>query len=193
MKAARVQLARLKLAGMHRLACFVLVSALAAPLLCSAEARGGLTIHRCIGEHGEIVFSDARCGSGAELRIDRPTARERSSDPAAAVAMACPRSPDELRAVFADALSRRDTNAISSLVHWHGVGGAEARERLREIDELARRPLIGIELGTDAMFATDEAASPGILTVRTGSTKYAGPREREFRVGETGGCYWIDW
>ena len=173
---------------MRRLALLVLVFAFAAPRLACAE--DGQTIHRCIGEHGEIVFSGVVCGT--EVRAD-PRASTSALGARPAVAMACPRSADELRDVFADALSRRDTNAIASLVRWDGVGGTEARARLKEIAELGARPLIGVELNADAMPASDAPDPSATLTVRTGSTSYGGPREREFRVGASGGCFWLDW
>jgi hypothetical protein len=173
------------------LRCVRLLIALAILTPCVAQAQGQ-TVHRCIGEHGEIVFSGVACG-GAEVRADPRSSSSPAIDAASAVAMTCPRSPAELRDLFANALSRRDTNAITSLVRWNGVGGAEARERLKEIAELGQRPLIGIELNTDVSFAKDVPEPSGTLTVRTGSTSYGGPREREFRVGVGGGCYWLDW
>ena len=178
------------------LLCLALLSVLAAP--CIAQTENGQTVHRCIGEHGEIVFSGVACG-GAEIgsataavHID-PRSSPAASDAASAAAMTCPRSPAELRDLFANALSRRDTNAITSLVRWNGVRGAEAHERLKEIAELGRRPLLGVELASDASLADDVPESSGTLTVRTGSTSYGGPSEREFRVGVGGGCYWLDW
>jgi len=170
--------------------CFVLLLVLAAP--CVAQTENGQTVHRCIGEHGEIVFSGIACGA-AEIGAEPRPSSSLADDAASAVAMTCPRSPAELRDLFANALSRRDTNAITSLVRWNGVRGAEARERLKEIAELGQRPLIGVELDTDASFAKDAAEPSGTLTVRTGSTSYGGPREREFRVGVGSGCYWLDW
>ncbi|HEY6984485.1 MAG TPA: hypothetical protein VH375_00270 [Rhodanobacteraceae bacterium] len=168
----------------------VLLVALAVPR--AAFAEDGQTIHRCIGEHGEIVFSGIACAG--EVRVDPRAAVAPAAEAARpAVAMACPRSGDQLRDVFADALARRDTNAITSLVRWDGVGGAEARERLKEIAELGARPLIGVELSTEDAPAADAPESAATLTVRTGSTSYGGPREREFRVGASGGCFWLDW
>ena len=176
---------------MRLLACLALLFVVATP--CFAQADDGQTIHRCIGEHGEIVFSGVACG-GTEIRADpRASPTSPTTDAASAVAMACPRSPVELRDLAANALARRDTNAISSLVRWDGVGGAEARERLKEIAELGKRPLIGVELTADASLAADEPAPGGTLIVRTGSTSYGGPRDREFRVGASGGCYFLDW
>lgn len=174
---------------MRRLVLLVLLFILAAPHLACAE--DGQTVHRCIGEHGEIVFSGVACGSA--VRAD-PRASPTATDARPAVAMACPRSADELRDVFTDALSRRDTNAIASLVRWDGVGSAEAHERLKEIAELGARPLIGVDLSAaDATPGSDAPDPSATLTVRTGSTSYGGPREREFRVGASGGCYWLDW
>ena len=175
---------------MRFFAYLVLLFVLAAP--CAAQTDDGQAIHRCIGEHGEIVFSGVACGA-TEIRADPRPSSSPATDAASAVAMACPRSPDELRNLFANALARRDTNAISSLVRWDGVGGAEARARLKEIAELGQRPLIGVELDGDVRFAKDVPEPSGTLTVRTGSTSYGGPREREFRVGASGGCYWLDW
>jgi hypothetical protein len=180
---------------MRRLACIAFLLLLGQP--CVAQSDGeqnddGQKIHRCIGEHGEIVFSGIAC-AGTEVRAAPRTSSSPTAAPTTAVAMACPRSPDELRDVFADALTRRDTNAIASLVRWDGVGGAEARQRLKDIAELGQRPLIGVELDSDVTVAKDAPEPSGTLTVRTGSTSYGGPREREFRVGTSGGCYWLDW
>jgi hypothetical protein len=175
---------------MRLLACLAFLLILATP--CVAQTDDGQKVHRCIGEHGEIVFSGIAC-TGAEVRAGPRASSSPTASATAAVAMACPRSPDALRDVFADALTRRDTNAIASLVRWDGVGGAEARERLKEIAELGQRPLIGVELGGDVASAGDPTEPAGTLTVRTGSTSYGGPREREFRVGASGGCFWLDW
>ncbi|HEX5122878.1 MAG TPA: hypothetical protein VFV97_06495 [Rhodanobacteraceae bacterium] len=181
---------------MRLLACIALLLFLAQPCVAQTEDGqngDGQKIHRCIGEHGEIVFSGIAC-AGTEVRAaPRTSSLPTPTAPASAVAMACPRSPDELRDVFADALTRRDTNAIASLVRWEGVGGAEARQRLKDIAELGQRPLIGVELDGDITLAKDVPEPSGTLTVRTGSTSYGGPREREFRVGTSGGCYWLDW
>ncbi|HKE48662.1 MAG TPA: hypothetical protein VKB52_11405 [Rhodanobacteraceae bacterium] len=175
---------------MRLLACLALLFVLATP--CVAQTDDGQTVHRCIGEHGEIVFSGIACGA-IGIRADPRPASSPKADASTAVAMTCPRSPDALRELFANAFARRDTNAITSLVRWDGVGGAEARERLREIAELGQRPLIGVELEADAGLAADEPAPGGTLIVRTGSTSYGGPRDRAFRVGASGGCYWLDW
>jgi hypothetical protein len=175
---------------MRLLACLALLFVLAAPAV--AQTDNGQRVHRCIGEHGEIVFSGLAC-SGAEVRVDPRPSLSPAINAASAVAMTCPRSPAELRDLFANALSRRDTNAITSLVRWNGVGGAEAHERLKEIAELGQRPLLGVELDTDTRLPEDVPEPSGTLTVRTGSTSYGGPREREFRVGVGGGCYWLDW
>jgi hypothetical protein len=161
-----------------------------------AHADDGQRVHRCVGEHGEIVFSGLPCGAGARIGADAGTS---ASNTQSAVALACPRSAGELRSVLGDALSRHDTNAVASLVRWDGVRGAEARERLREIADLGARPLLGIELdaGAEAAFEssgeTDGESPPVELVVRTGSDEHGSPREHAFRIGASSGCYWLDW
>ena len=161
-----------------------------------ARADDGQRVHRCVGEHGEIVFSGLPCRGDARFDA-RATTSVR--DARSAVALTCPRSAEELRSVLGDALARHDTNAVASLVRWDGVGGAEARERLREIADLGARPLLGIELDADvdaqpsSSDPDDASLPPGELIVRTGSSAHGAPREHAFHIGASSGCYWLDW
>jgi hypothetical protein len=158
-----------------------------------ATARAeGQSVHRCIGAQGEIVFSGLPCGAAGatDAPASAPPDIERSM-----AAPVCPASTDALRTLIAQALARRDANAIAGVLRWDGVGGAEARRRLRELSELATRPLLGIDVdGGDEAAAGEPAASlPAALTVRTGSGDDGGTREHEFRISTSGGCYWLDW
>lgn len=107
----------------------------------------------------------------------------------------CPATADALRALIAEALARRDANAIAGVLRWDDVGGAEARRRMRELAELAMRPLLGIDLDVsgEAAAADPDASPPAALTVRTGSGDDGGTREHEFRISTSSGCYWLDW
>jgi hypothetical protein len=158
----------------------------------SQSARGeGQSVHRCIGAQGEIVFSGLPCGTTGATDAPSPA----PPDTARSIAAACPASADALRTLIADALARRDANAIAGVLRWDGVGGAEARRRLRELAELATRPLLGIDLdgSGEAAAADPDASPPAALTVRTGSGDDGGTREHEFRISASGGCYWLDW
>src|SRR3982751_2645246 len=120
---------------MTRLAFLVLVFTIAAPCVAHAE---GQTVHRCIGEHGEISFSGLPCaGVDAEPKpastlqssamagdtiADDATGNERTLP-----TKMCPASEDALRNLIADAFTRRDANALAGVMRWDGVGGATAR------------------------------------------------------------------
>lgn len=183
-----------------RAALLCLMLAIAAPC---AFARTG-TVHRCIGEHGEISFSDAPCaGAAASSPVSAPAA---ISPDGGRAKDTCPASAEALRDVVADAFTRRDANTLAGIMRWDGVGGAAAAERMRELADLTGRPLLGIELGaaddagadTDARPATNEPAPEparpegGFLVVRIGSLA-GGAGEHEFRLTPAGGCYWLDW
>jgi hypothetical protein len=174
-------------------------------VLLALIASGGVraaTVHRCIGEHGEIAFSEARCASGRELGITavetsaptQPAARA-VSEPRAPSSATCPATPEALRDRIAGAFAQRDANTLAGVMRWDGISGGAANVRMRELVELTSRPLVGIELGGEAIEASlaDESPPPAtLLTVRTGGLA-GGASEREFRVTSSEGCYWIDW
>ena len=161
---------------------------------CAIARAEGQSVHRCIGAQGEIVFSGLPCGAAGTT--DAPSSAPPDIERSIA-APVCPASADALRSLIAQALARRDANAIAGVLRWDGVGGAEARRRLSELAELATRPLLGIDLdGSGEAAAGDPAAAlPAALTVRTGSggDGDGGTREHEFRISTSGGCYWLDW
>jgi hypothetical protein len=160
------------------------------------------TVHRCIGQHGEIAFSGTRCADGRELgSTDAESAAPSTStprsapEPRASTSPTCPATPDALRDRIAEAFARRDANTLSGVMRWDGVSGGAANARMRELVELTERPLMGIELGGEAIEASlgdEPPPAATLLTVRTGGLA-GGESEREFRVTQSGGCYWIDY
>jgi hypothetical protein len=169
---------------------------------CALARADGQSVHRCIGAQGEIVFSGVPCGTPAPAVAPSSTSPITSGRAIAPVN--CPASVETLRTLIADALARRDANAIAGVMRWDGVGGAAARQRMREIAELAARPMLGIDAsgGADLVQAAPDApedaeivqpAPPTTLLVRTGSSEDGGSREHEFGVVHSDGCYWLDW
>jgi hypothetical protein len=158
------------------------------------------TVHRCIGEHGEIAFSEARCASGRELAgtgIESSAPPPLSAlGPRASTSPTCPASPEALRDRIVEAFARRDANTLAGVLRWDGVSGGAANARMRELVELTGQPLMGIELGGEAIEASlgEELPPPAatLLTVRTGGLA-GGQGEREFRVTASEGCYWLSW
>ena len=177
---------------MFRAACFALALAFAITAPCVAFAQSQ-TIHRCIGEHGEISFSGTPCtGASAPAAIPGQTTMAGDS---ATPKPTCPASEDALRTLIADAFARRDANTLAGVMRWDGVGGAAARERMRELADLTGRPLLGIDIDAASMdepAAGDARGEAAMLTVRTGSLE-GGASEHAFRLMPASGCYWLDW
>ena len=181
-----------------RTAGFLIVLALAA---CGTSQAA--TVHRCVGEHGEIAFSETRCASGRELgttdlesSAPAPRTQRTPSEPrASSTSPVCPASPDALRDRITEAFARRDANTLAGVMRWDGVGGGAANARMRELVEYTGQPLMGIELGGAAIEASlgdEPPPAATLLTVRTGGLA-SGESEREFRVTPSDGCYWLDW
>lgn len=170
------------------------IAAAVVPCLAAAE---GQNVHRCIGEHGEISFSGTPCNGSPSGIQPASSSTTSSSLPRARpiVATTCPGSADALRDVIAQAFARRDANTIAGVMRWDGVGGAAARERMRELAELTGHPLLGIDIddaGTSGDSAESQPPQATLLTVHIGSLE-GGASEHEFRLMPAGGCYWLDW
>jgi hypothetical protein len=125
-------------------------NALAAPI----EHADGQSVHRCIGEHGEITFSGLPCtgATAAPVGANGASANATISNgsPQYSAGAACPATLDALRDAIAAAFARRDANAIAGIVRWDGVGGGAARERMRDLAALIASPLLGIDIQSDA-------------------------------------------
>lgn len=169
----------------------LLIAPMSTPI--RARADDGQAVHRCVGRHGEIVFSGLACAatdaaSGSATGADATIAPLPTS--------ACPASFDELRGRVAAALARHDPNALANLLRWRGVGTGAATERLRVLRDLVKRPLLAIDGGDatdDAATIARPATASGSLRVRTGSNGNSGMREYTFATGLDNSCYWLMW
>lgn len=151
----------------------------------------GQRVHRCVGLHGEIVFSGLSCAAS------QSTGTEFSSNSGAAplpAADSCPSSRIELSERVVAAITRHDPNALAGMLRWRGVSGEAAKIRLRTLRDLARRPLLAIDAATDQQTDDDTAvdAADG-MHVRTGGGDSGGVHEHAFGVALEGGCYWLVW
>jgi len=178
----------------------VLLMLLPVALAASATLHAA-NVHRCIGEHGEIAFSENRCASGREIAgtvdaVATRSAPQSAPEPRTPTSPTCPATPDALRDRIAEAFARRDANTLAGVMRWDGVSGGAANARMRELVELTQQPLTGVELGGEAIETSlgDQPAPPPatLVTVRTGGLA-SGESEHEFRVTRSGGCYWLDW
>lgn len=165
------------------LAGWLLVAAVAV-LRPAAAQESGQRVHRCVGAHGEIVFSGLPCATETAAAAQSPVEDTSAS-------AACPASPTELRRRIGAALARKDANALAGLIRWRGIGGGEAGSRLGELRQLAQRPLLAIE--ADGGAPDPSAPAADALRVRTGSNEQDGVREHRFGVLLESGCYWLTW
>lgn len=158
-------------------------------------------VYRCIGAHGEPVFSGQPCGTPA------PAASNGASAQGGGFGGACAGSPQTLRRAIADAFASHDVNRLSGLILWHGMDQASARNTLRMLSDWLKQPLAGIAIayGAGPPLADDHATSaatagypvaatsvvarpPTGFEVSTGGDD--GSR-RDFGVVKSGGCWWL--
>ena len=161
----------------------------AALLLASAPAAAnetGQRVHRCLGAHGEIVFSGLPCQAGTHPG-DSATSQAAPVVPADR----CATTPQELRDRVASAIERRDPNSLAGLLQWRGVSASAMHGHLRALRELVTRPLLAIDGGNDEDAAPAGAAGHERLRIRTGSGD--GLREQTFSILGSGGCFWLGW
>lgn len=156
------------------------------------SAPTGQAIHRCIGAHGEIVFSGQACASGTATNAQSP-----SVDPTAPAAPtdACPTSREALSDRIRSAIARHDPNALGGLLRWRGVSASAANSRLRSLRDLVQRPLLAMDAGDNDDATGDASANTtgDAVRVRTGSNERDGVREHRFGVDVEGTCYWLVW
>jgi len=154
--------------------------------------KDGQKVHRCVGLHGEIVFSGDTCAA-----TDAAAGAVSGSAATAPVPAAdsCPASPAELRERVVAAIARHDPNAIAGMLRWQGVGAEAAHSRLRALRDLVKHELLAIDSADGTATAgADRAAAPTEgFRVRTGGGDAGGVHEQAFGIEAEGGCYWLVW
>ena len=150
-------------------------------------------IYRCIGAHGEPVFSGQPCGN--PVRPGNPT--DATSHGFGAV---CAASPQALKATITEAFATHDVNRLAGLILWRGMDQASARSTLRSLAEWLKQPLTGIAIASVAgppfkdtlpspaasVSGVNAAPPPTALEIST-----ADGGRREFGVTEFGDCWWL--
>lgn len=155
-------------------------------------------VFRCLGAHGEPVFSGQPCGTPA------PAASNGMPGQGSALGGTCAATPQALRQAIADAFARHDVNRLAGLILWQGMDQASARDALYRLAEWLQQPLAGIAIAyatgppaTDASVATAATAMPASAG-STGAQRPTGlevstgdGNRRDFGVVEAGGCWWL--
>ena len=170
----------------------------------SAHAQHTQPVYRCIGPHGEPVFSGQPCGTPATATGANAPMQ------GAGFGGICAGSPEALRQAIAGAFAVHDVNQLAGLILWSGMDQGSARATLRSLAAWLKQPLTGIAFtpATGPPFAdSDDAEPPPVDTtdgpasassvaapVPTGidvSTGGVDGATRNFGLVESGGCWWL--
>lgn len=192
------QAGRLDLCTMRWLPQILCLLALAA--FAHAAHAQSQPVFRCIGAHGEPVFSGQPCGTpAAAVSNDAPAQAGGSSG-------ICAASPQALRQSIADAFTRRDVNRLAGLILWHGMDQSSAHSAMRSLAEWLKQPLAGITSAYAAGPPPDDGAASATTTGQPASAaSVATPApsgfeistgggdgsRRDFGVVQSCGCWWL--
>ena len=174
---------------------------LLALLACAPLAHAQQQVYRCIGAHGEPVFSGQPCGTPA------PQPGQSGGAQASVAGSVCAASPRELRQDIAQAFATHDANRLAGLILWRGMDQVSARATLRGLATWLKLPLAGIAIdyangpsltddnpppsaSSDTPAGTPNSASqpPVGFEVSTGGGDGS---TRAFGITEFGGCWWL--
>lgn len=168
-----------------------------------AHAQHTQPVYRCIGPHGEPVFSGQPCGTPA------PAPGMNASAQGTGFSAVCAASPEALRQAVAGAFAARDVNQLAGLILWRGMDQGSARATLRSLAAWLKQPLTGIAFmratgppladagagpapvsgnGTPASASSVSALPPTGFDISTGGVDGA---NRDFGLVESGGCWWL--
>ncbi|MGH8110611.1 MAG: DUF4124 domain-containing protein, partial [Rhodanobacteraceae bacterium] len=157
-------------------------------------------IYRCIGAHGEPVFSGQPCANPVPANGSNAAAPDQGSG------SVCAGSPQELKVAIAQAFAAHDANRMAGLLLWRGMGEASARTMLRSLAAWLKQPLAGIAVaratGPPPLVSDPRpASSSGHFIVSTAtldrptafvvSTGGGDGSTRDFGITEIGGCWWL--
>lgn len=180
----------------------------------AAIALGGdaLAIERCVGEHGEAMFTQS-CPGTVAAPPQHPSRQGTAVAVPASAAGFCARTPQQLELQVRSALATRNGVRLSGLALWRGVSAREARSEARELLQLLKAGSASVALeatsthpehdpyGHDSYeqdsYGQDPATparpqSPALVvmpvTERRGFTH---SEQLRFDIVRDHGCYWL--
>jgi hypothetical protein len=118
----------------------VLVAAL--PLPGPAEAQ----VRRCVDAQGNSVFTDRACSSMDAVPRGEPVAPGGAHHAGGFGRQGCAAGPRQLLDEVRGALESRDVNQLATHYHWAGTGSGAARSLMGQLEAIAQRPLVAIDL-----------------------------------------------
>ena len=148
-------------------------------------------MHRCLGAHGEPVFSDRPCNAanagatsqGSVGHVDAASALIRGR---------CAASTEELRGLVITAMQARDTIAFSGLILWGDGAAKSVRAQLSTLATLTQEPLQSVELELATASQGLPFGEQHALLLRTLRNADRVPQMAETRYAliNRDGCWW---
>lgn len=185
------------------LLCFCALVALAWAAPAHAQVR------RCVDAQGHSVYTDRPCSSVDATPKAAPVPHA-GAYASGFARRGCARSPEALMAGVRGALEVQDVNRLASYYHWSGVGSGAAKYLMDQLEAIAARPLVAVELlypesgpaaaasATPEPLASADAAAtkpPDPLALRVDQMRgRADPASArmEFGLRQNAGCWWIE-
>jgi hypothetical protein len=179
-----------------RLPCRLLLFTLS---MLALPAGAQTAIHRCIGSHGNPIFTDQPCATmqASSVRAS-PTP---GGALLAAPPMLCAASRDDLRQGVIEAFAQQDANRLAGLMLWNGYGRGAAIADIQALARLVRQPLLGIDFPGDPPPATsagmpysapaEPAYSAPTLMLEVADPSGTGARQWRFDLVHRAGCLWL--
>lgn len=105
------------------------------------------TVRRCVDAQGNAVYTDRSCEAvQAVPRQAPPDAAAGAHFIGGFAVRGCARRPETLLDGVRGALEAQDVNRLANWYHWTGTGTGTARYLMDELEAIAKRPLVAIEL-----------------------------------------------
>jgi hypothetical protein len=111
-----------------------------------AAAQG---IRRCVDAQGNSIFTDRPCSEMNAVPMEAPPAAAGNlgGDVRGGFSQrGCARRPEELLERVRAALEAHDVNRLASQYHWTGTGSGSGHRLMDELEAIAARALVSVEL-----------------------------------------------
>ncbi len=177
----------------------------------AALAAGGdaLAVERCVGEHGEAMFTQNCPGTTVAAPRQRPSRQGTAVAVPASASGLCARTPQQLEQQVRSALATRNGIRLSGLALWRGVSARSARGEARELLQLLKAGSASVALEATSAYPADDpyqhdwhegdsmtAARPqGSALVVMPVTERQGFTHSEqlrFDIVRDHGCFWLN-
>lgn len=160
-------------------------------LFSSLLGTASADVHRCLGAHGEIVYSGQACASlGADVA---PSYTHNQM-----WITGCAANADELLDRVAAAFDSGDVNLLGGLFLWRGFGTRNAYQHMRRLGEMLEHPLADVDLITTrpwndnpGYYRNLRELKPSSLAIWLADKTAVAPVEHRFAVVERDGCTWL--